>query len=124
MFHGGVLKQFGRPAHKGFVKIKDQRTERGVYLSQYNQERIDLIRNMGIQIESDFSLPTGSMQIFNDKGNENTLLFSYEKPDGLGGKKRGLPEYLLQHLEHYPGAYIPQNIHFLYIILILFNITG
>ena len=34
MYHGGVLKQYGRPGHKGFIKIKDQRTERGLYLSQ------------------------------------------------------------------------------------------
>ena len=115
MYHGGVLKQFGRPGHKGFIKIKDQRTERGIYLSQNNQERIEFLRNMREILERDLSLPKDSLQLFNDTGDQRTLLFSYEKPDGGGGKKRGLPDYLLQHLEHTPGAYIPQNLHFLFI---------
>ena len=115
MYHGGVLKQYGRPGHKGFIKIKDQRTERGQYLSQNNQERIEFLRNMKDKLEMDFLLAKGSLQLFNDTGDQRTLLFSYEKPDGLGGKKRGLPDYLLQHLEIWPGAYIPQNLHFLFI---------
>jgi len=115
MYHGGVLKQYGRPGHKGFIKIKDQRTERGAYLSQNNQERIEFLRNMKDKLEMDFLLPRDSLKIFNDTGDQRTLLFSYEKPDGGGGKKRGLPDYLLQHLEHFPGAYIPQNLHFLFI---------
>jgi len=115
MYHGGVLKQYGRPGHKGFIKIKDQRTERGTYLSQNNQERIEFLRNMKDKLEMDFLLPRDSLQLFNDTGDQNTLLFSYEKPGVSGDKKRGLPEYLLQHLEHTPGAYIPQNLHFLFI---------
>ena len=115
MYHGGDLKQYGRPGHKGFIKIKDQRTERGQYLSQNNQERIEFLRNMKDKLEMDFLLAKGSLQLFNDTGDQRTLLFSYEKPDGLGGRKGGLPDYLLQHLENWPGAYIPQNLHFLFI---------
>jgi len=115
MYHGGVLKQYGRPGHKGFIKIKDQRTERGQYLSQNNQERIEFLRDMKDKLEMDFLLPKDSLKLFNDTGDQQTLLFSYEKPNGRGGKKRGLPGYLLQHLENWPGAYIPQNLHFLFI---------